>query len=421
MFGILVSQLLLQERRQNKLNTWTILLSWQLNFLMTKKTSPCRLIKIILLIITSANFGLAQQLDTLIDVGGYKLHFNILKGKGTPILFESGSGTWSSDWDTILPSIYKITGTTLITYDRSGFGKSELNSTDTNLLNHGIENGIQELEIGLKKLGYNSDLISVCHSYGGFYSTLFTSRHPHQVKYVVRLDANLVAAYTDDNLKKYHSHKVDKSIGLGMYYETINFQSTVKLMRKTEFPATVPVIDIIAGIPYHTKTKEQIIEFEKAHVDFVNSKPNRQLIKAVGSAHDIKYDNPNLVINAILKAFITTLNEKQKSELLNNSLDNAIEFANQTKQDGKDYHNSIDNLNDLGYVFIESGKIKKALNVFKLNVTLFPDNWIVYDSFGEALLNSNSIDEAIKMYKKSIELNPDNENAKIVLGKLTEK
>jgi hypothetical protein len=341
---------------------------------MIKNIRTFRLIKIILLIIASTNLILAQRLDTLIDVGGYKLHFNILKGKGTPILFEAGSNAWSSDWDTILPTIYKITGTTLITYDRSGFGKSELNLKDTTLLNHGIENGIKELEIALNKLGYDNDIISVCHSYGGFYSTLFTARHPNKVKYVIRLDANLVAAYTDDNLKKYHSQKVDRSNGLGMYYETINFQNTVRLMRKTEFPATVPVIDIIAGIPYHTKTKEQIIEFEKAHVDFVNGSPNRQLIKAIESEHDIKYDNPNLVINAIIKAYITTLDEKQKSELLNKSIDNAIELANQTKIHEKDYNNSIDNLNDLGYFFMENGEMKKALEVFKLNVYLFPDN-----------------------------------------------
>jgi tetratricopeptide (TPR) repeat protein len=388
---------------------------------MTKNIPTFRLIKILLFIIASTNLGLAQRLDTLIDVGGYKLHFNIIKGKGTPILFEAGSNAWSSDWDTILPSIYKITGTTLITYDRSGFGKSELNLKDTTSLNHGIENGIKELEIALNKLGYNNDIISVCHSYGGFYSTLFTARHPNQVKYVIRLDANLVAAYTDDNLKKYHSQKVDRRNGLGKYYETINFQNTVRLMRKTEFPATVPVIDIIAGIPYHTKTKEQIIEFEKAHIDFVNGSPNRQLIKAIESAHDIKYDNPNLVINAIIKAYITTLDEKQKSDLLNKSLDISIESANQAKKSAKDYHKSIDNLNDLGYVFMENGEMKKALEVFKLNVYLFPDSWNVYDSYGEALLNSNNKTEAIKMYKKSLELNPDNENAKIVLDKLNKK
>jgi tetratricopeptide (TPR) repeat protein len=70
---------------------------------------------------------------------------------------------------------------------------------------------------------------------------------------------------------------------------------------------------------------------------------------------------------------------------------------------------------------MENGEMKKALEVFKLNVYLFPDSWNVYDSYGEALLNSNNKTEAIKMYKKSLELNPDNEDAKIVLDKLNKK
>jgi hypothetical protein len=36
--------------------------------------------------------GQSQTKDTSVDVGQYKLHFNIIKGKGIPILFESGSG-----------------------------------------------------------------------------------------------------------------------------------------------------------------------------------------------------------------------------------------------------------------------------------------------------------------------------------------
>ncbi len=360
----------------------------------------------------------AQQIDTLVDVGGYKLHFKITKGKGTPVLFEAGSRAYSADWDTILPSIYKVTGTTLITYDRAGFGKSELNIKDTTVLNHGIINGIKDLETGLQKLGYNENIISVCHSYGGFYSTLFAARNPDKVKYVVRLDANIVAAYTDDNLEKYHSFQTDKKKGLGMYYETANFKNTVLLMRKTEFPSNIPVIDIIAGIPYHNKTETQIIEFEKAHVDFVNNSTNRQLIKATGSAHDIKYENPALVINAVIKAFVSTVDEKQRSEMLNKSLDNAIEIANQTKNAEKTYFNSVNNLNELGYSYMENNELKKALEIFKLNTLLFPNDWNVYDSYGEALLTAKNNSEAIKMYKKSLELNPNNKNALDILKSL---
>ena len=82
----------------------------------------------IFLVIFFLSFSLrAQTLDTLVDVRGYKMHFNILKGEATPILFEAGAGSDGSVWNHILEKIYEVTGTTLITYDRSRFGQSELN------------------------------------------------------------------------------------------------------------------------------------------------------------------------------------------------------------------------------------------------------------------------------------------------------
>lgn len=120
------------------------------------------------------------------------MHFNILKGEGTPILFEAAYGNHGSVWDNILEKLHGATGTTLIAYDRTGFGKSEVNPNLTNDSDFGILNGITELETGLAKLGYDGDIMLVPHSYGGFYTTLYAARHPEKVKYVVRGDANLV-------------------------------------------------------------------------------------------------------------------------------------------------------------------------------------------------------------------------------------
>jgi hypothetical protein len=77
-----------------------------------------------------ANSGKCQYVDTLVDVGGYRLHFHMIKGKGMPVLFESGSGAGGNVWDTILKPIADITDATLITYDRSGFEGSELDTTN---------------------------------------------------------------------------------------------------------------------------------------------------------------------------------------------------------------------------------------------------------------------------------------------------
>ena len=49
--------------------------------------------------------GFSQTVDTLIDVGTHKLHFNIIKGKGIPIIFESGAGNEVTVWNELLNSL----------------------------------------------------------------------------------------------------------------------------------------------------------------------------------------------------------------------------------------------------------------------------------------------------------------------------
>ena len=60
-------------------------------------------------------------------------------------------------------------------------------------LRYNILNNVIALEEGLKKLGYDDDIILVAHSLGGFYSTLFASRNEQNVKQVVFIDASLAS------------------------------------------------------------------------------------------------------------------------------------------------------------------------------------------------------------------------------------
>jgi hypothetical protein len=71
-----------------------------------------------------------------------------------------------------------------------------------------------------------------------------------------------------------------------------------------------------------------------------------------------------------------------------------------------------DVLNWLGYHFLYWwGREKEALEVFKLNTSLFPESANAYDSLGEAYLTSGDTESAIRCYEKSLELNPGNNNA----------
>ncbi|MFK7812554.1 MAG: alpha/beta fold hydrolase [Maribacter sp.] len=356
-----------------------------------------------------------QSQDTLVDVGGYKMHFKILKGEGTPILFDAGAGNDGSVWANILEKIHKVTGTTLITYDRSGFGQSELNPNLKNDSDFGIVNGIKELETGLSKLGFNDEIILVPHSYGGFYTTFYASRHPDKVKYVIRIDANLVGVYTDDVLKIMHEEEAPPKSPetLGIYYLVKSYPETVKILREIDFPSNVPVIDIISPINRGFPDEYWAL-IKKVHKDFVDAESNRVEIIAEGSGHYIFQDNPGLIINTIIKAYAETLDEKQQNVLLKKALDNAIDLSIEAKVNNRSEHD----LNTLGYSFLGNGELEKALEVFKLTTILFPDSFNAYDSYGEALLKAEKKEEAIEMYEKSIELNPENENGLRVLQQM---
>jgi CubicO group peptidase (beta-lactamase class C family) len=90
----------------------------------------------------------------------------------------------------------------------------------------------------------------------------------------------------------------------------------------------------------------------------------------------------------------------------------------QIEKDTANYVLTEDDLNVLGYDFINAGMDTAAYEVFKTNVRLYPGSWNVYDSYGEILAKMGKTEEAIGMYKKSVDLNGDNDNGKKVLANL---
>jgi len=192
-----------------------------------------------------AGSGRCQTIDTLVDVGGYRLAFHIVKGKGMPILFDAGSGDDGSDFYPILKPIADVSGATLITYSRAGFGNSELDTTNQDIDKHGVLNGVEGLEAGLRKLGYDGNIMLVACSYGNYLVTLYASRHPKLVKTAVLIDGVHVSFFTDayvDNEMKERIRDTARlrNAGLAVYYQSLNLRNTVELMRRTPFPSKYP-------------------------------------------------------------------------------------------------------------------------------------------------------------------------------------
>ena len=75
-------------------------------------------------------------------------------------------------------------------------------------------------------------------------------------------------------------------------------------------------------------------------------------------------------------------------------------------------------LNTLGYRLMGTGKLKEAIEIFKLNVEAYPSGFNTYDSLAEAYMNNKERELAIQNYKKSLELNPNNTSAADTLKRL---
>ena len=76
-------------------------------------------------------------------------------------------------------------------------------------------------------------------------------------------------------------------------------------------------------------------------------------------------------------------------------------------------------LNALGYYYLREAKTPAdALQIFALNIELYPDAYNTYDSYGECLLALGREAEAIVAYERALALNPDHEGAAQVLAGL---
>lgn len=108
-----------------------------------------------------------------------------------------------------------------------------------------------------------------------------------------------------------------------------------------------------------------------------------------------------------------------RMELRKRGYERAIEVYQELKRKNSDFQPTEIDLNDWAYRMLNGGgKPKEALEIFKLNVFLYPESANVYDSVAEAYEKNGERNLAIKNYKRSLELDPKNTNALQQLRKL---
>ena len=78
-------------------------------------------------------------------------------------------------------------------------------------------------------------------------------------------------------------------------------------------------------------------------------------------------------------------------------------------------------INSLAYRFLFQGQLSNALEIFKMNVALFPKSTNVYDSQGEAYLYLGDIPKAIESYSKISELENGNTSGTKIIENINQE
>lgn len=134
-----------------------------------------------------------------------------------------------------------------------------------------------------------------------------------------------------------------------------------------------------------------------------------ELIKSIDHIlEESEYQMPQIPItNAILTQLMTS-----------GATDLAINIKSKIANNENDYSVEENNILRLAYNFLRKNKVDIAIEIFKLNVQLYPNSYNAYDSLAEGYFSNEQFELSKENYEKSLELNPENDNGKMRLERI---
>ncbi|WP_406150775.1 alpha/beta fold hydrolase [Streptomyces sp. NBC_01012] len=242
----------------------------------------------------------------MIESDGHRLAFHVVDGHGPTIVLDAGGGEDSSYWTDMVGKLHAATGATIITYDRAGLGKSDAVPGPWD-----VESAVGDLRAGLEKLGVTKDVVLVSHSQAGEVATYFTKEYPELVSGAVLVDASLPPLYTDEetariaaaNQPAVDAAKKDPSTPQNrqLISTAESYVSMHKAYHEVSWPDSVPATVIVSEKTPFDGMPEDAQLWRDAAASFAQQAPNRTLVTAKGSSHDIPNDRPALVLQEIQK------------------------------------------------------------------------------------------------------------------------
>lgn len=107
-----------------------------------------------------------------------------------------------------------------------------------------------------------------------------------------------------------------------------------------------------------------------------------------------------------------------RSQLEKSGYKKAIDEVKSISKTNSQFKLEENEVNSWGYKLLRQNRLPDALEIFKLNVFLFPASANTFDSLGEIYAELGDFKLAIKNYEQSLQLDPQNKNAEEQIKKL---
>jgi len=237
--------------------------------------------------------------EEMINVGGHKLR-TLQGGQGSPtVVIETGLGGNIGGWSKILPAVNKFTST--FAYSRAGTPPSE--SAPGPRTPRVIA---KELHTLLKNAGVKPPYVLAGWSLGGLYVRVFTLKYPSEVAGLVLVDGSSEHDITlrDTFGPKNMTPAVRAATPPAQLAELDGFAATLDA-GALEVPGNLPDLPMVVITSLKTSAQggpeadPHIKLWRQLQSDIFQSTTYGMHIVTDRSSHNIIWDEPNLVINAI--------------------------------------------------------------------------------------------------------------------------
>ncbi len=260
-----------------------------------------------------------------VDVGGYQLFLDCTGHDSPAVVLESGALDSSRQWEKVQPAVARFTR--VCSYDRAGFGWSDSSSMPRTARQMAVE-----LHTALVKAGVQPPYVMVGHSFGGLITQIFSSLYANEVAGAVLDDS-----VHPEEIAKFPDHfprspvissflRLAAPLGVPRFFgwcdqtgacpDCVKYTNAL-LAEYDEYPEShqqaadaaklgnKPLV-VLAHDPAVGLSGQRDEAFEKAWTvwqqDLSRLSTNSSLVVASGIGHEIQTDQPELVINAILRA-----------------------------------------------------------------------------------------------------------------------